>query len=65
MATKKDLSEYISTVRDIKPSAGGIKFITQHEKLQRREDDEFMLEVNMRTQQDREEEELRMLGIID
>jgi hypothetical protein len=42
-----------------------VKLVTQVEKTQRREDDEFMLEVNMRTQQDREEEELRMLGIID
>jgi len=46
-------------------NAGGVTFVPLKEKLQRREDDEFMLEVNMRTQQDREEEELRMLGIID
>jgi hypothetical protein len=46
-------------------NADGVKFVSLQEKLQRREDDEFMLEVNMRTQQDREEEELRMLGIID
>jgi hypothetical protein len=42
-----------------------VKLITQVEKTQRKEDDEFMLEVNMRTQHDREEEELQMLGIID
>jgi hypothetical protein len=41
------------------------KLVTQTEKLQRREDDEFLLEVNMRTRQDQEQEELHMLGIID
>jgi hypothetical protein len=52
---------------NVKFISGGsnVKLVTQVEKTQRREDDEFMLEVNMRTQQDREEEELRMLGIID
>jgi hypothetical protein len=56
------------TVVTKKPKFGnsaGHRLITQVEKTQRREDDEFMLEVNMRTQQDQEEEELRMLGIID
>jgi hypothetical protein len=66
-------SRYIHHSKKPTGGAADVKFIggshvkleTQVEKTQRREDDEFMLEVNMRTQQDREEEELRMLGIID
>jgi hypothetical protein len=45
--------------------AGRVKFVTQIEKLQRREDDELMLEVGERTRQELEEEELRLLDIFD
>lgn len=71
--TKGPKARYIQHSRKSDSGAASVKFgsgsshhmVTQVEKTQRREDDEFMLEVNMRTQQDREQEELQMLGILD
>jgi len=45
--------------------SGAVKHFDMREHRQRKEDEEFLLEVNMRTRQEQEEEELRLLGIID
>ena len=67
-------ARYIHQSRKTTSGSAGVNFVSgksavthfnMKEHRQRDEDEEFLLEVNLRSRQDQEEEDLRMLGIID